>query len=84
MTAVVEDKTVTGTLHAMDHTGDTRFMWDKDKPEEVAAAKAQFDTLKRKNYLAYTVNADGSQGEVIREFDPEAQAIIMSPQLVGG
>jgi hypothetical protein len=43
-----------------------------------------FDTLKEKRYLAYTVSEDGTKGEVIREFDPEAGAIIMAPQVVGG
>lgn len=84
MTTLQEGTKITGTIHAMDETGDTRTMWDRDKLAEVEAAKAQFDALKAKGYLAYTVQDNGTKGEVIREFDPNAQAIIMSPQLVGG
>jgi len=72
------------TLHAMDSTGDSRFMWDPTNADEVAGAKAQFDALKKKGYLAYTVDESGNKGQVIREFDPNAAATIMVPQLVGG
>lgn len=73
-----------GTLHVLDHTGDTRTIWNPENQDEVDAAKATFAKLKKKNYLAYTVNEKGDKGEVIREFDPTAGRIIMSPQLVGG
>jgi len=72
------------TLHVMDSTGDSRFMWTPGNADEIAGARAQFDALKKKGYLAYTVDEDGAKGEVISEFDPEAGAIIMVPQLVGG
>lgn len=77
-------ETAKSTLHVMDGSGDSRFLWSKDSEAEVAAARAQFDVLKSKGYLAYTVDESGSRGEVIREFDPNAQAIIMAPQTVGG
>lgn len=79
-----EQRVTTHTLHVMDHTGDTRLTWASGAEAEVAAARAMFDELKGKGYLAYTVQADGKPGEVIRRFDPDAEAIIMSPQLVGG
>ena len=72
-------------LHVMDHTGDTKLVWDGDAGPEVEAARDMFNTLKEQGYLAYSVDpADGSKGEIIREFDPTAEAIIMSPQLQGG
>ena len=72
------------TLHVLDRTGDTKVMWSPDSPDEVAAAKATFDSLKAKGYLAYTVDDDGSKGEVIQKFAKTAGRIIMAPQLVGG
>ncbi len=73
------------TLHVLDQTGDTRTMWDPNVDEEVKAAKAQFDSLKKKGYLAYRVDPDtGNKGQVMREFDPKAGKIIMQPQMVGG
>jgi hypothetical protein len=68
----------------LDHTGDTRMMWDPDVKDEVDAAKATFDKMKKKGYLAYTVKKDGEPGEVVQAFDPKAGKIIMTPQLVGG
>ncbi len=85
MTATETEQRTQHALHVMDHTGDTKLVWDGDAGPEVEAAREMFDKLKGDGYLAYTVNpADGSKGDVIREFDPSAQAIIMSPQLVGG
>lgn len=84
MTTMQENEIQSNTLHVMDSTGDSRFMWDPEKADEVVGAKAQFDALKKKGYLAYTVDESGNKGQVIREFDPAAAAIIMVPQLVGG
>jgi hypothetical protein len=71
-------------LAAMDKTGDSKFMWDPKNKDEVAAAKAQFDALKKKGYIAFTVDKKGDKGEIIREFDPELEKIIMTPPIAGG
>lgn len=87
MTIVVEPaavQTQEHVMHIMDSTGDTKVLWSVDSPEEVKAAKKTFDSLKKKGYLAYTVDGDGGKGEVIREFDKTAGRIILAPQLVGG
>ena len=75
---------MTSTLHIMDRTGDTRIEWDRNSPAEVEIAKKAFDAAKDKKYLTYRVGADGSRGELIREFDPRAERIIATPQTVGG
>lgn len=72
------------TLHIMDATGDNRVLWSTDNPNSIEIARAAFNAAKEKGYLAYTVDEGGSKGEVISEFDPQAGAIIMAPQLVGG
>lgn len=72
------------TLAVLDRTGDTRLEWDPERRDEVDAARKMFAELKAKRYLAYRCDADGNRGEVIREFDPEAERIVMTPQLVGG
>lgn len=81
MTTMIEEQ---GTLHIIDHTGDTKVMWSKDNPDEVDNAKATFDRLKKKGFLAYKVNSKGEKDEVIQSFDKTAERIIMSPALVGG
>lgn len=88
MTATADEITVPaghGLMHELDKTGDTRVMWDKGNADEVKAARAQFSALTKKGFIAYrAVGKKGEQGEVIREFDPEAERIILVKQLVGG
>lgn len=55
-----------------------------DDIAELTAAQAAFDAAKAQGNLAYKMDADGSNAEVIREFDQTAERIVMSPQLVGG
>jgi hypothetical protein len=69
----------------MGEVGDTKHIWDKNKPEEVEAARALFNALTAKNYKAfYATDKDGKKGEPMKTFDPDAERIIMSPQVVGG
>lgn len=73
-----------GVLCIQDMTGDTKVMWDAKNADEVAAAKAQFDTLKAKGFLAFGVKKDGEKAERIKAFDPEMEKIIMSPPPISG
>ena len=82
-TAVLEMKE-SGVLCCMDETGDTRMQWDKSNPAEVAKAETRFNELRKKGYMAYTVNSKGDQGTVIDKFDPSAERIIMHSQMIGG
>ena len=74
-------------LSIADPSGDTRLMWAPGNADDVAAAKAAFDTAKGKGMLAYAVDAMSGErtGEVIREFDPQAgKLIMMTRQTAGG
>jgi hypothetical protein len=71
-------------LSVMDNTGDTKYIWDIDNQVEVDIAEETFNSLKAKNYIAYTVGRSGKKGEVIKDFDPELGKIIMIPPVVGG
>lgn len=73
-----------GTMVRLDHTGHTEVKWDPDNEIEVASAKASFDVAVGKGYLAFKLNADGSTGEQIRTFDPNAKQIVLRPQFRGG
>lgn len=73
-----------GEMAIMDRTGDLKIMWDSERPEEVAAARKQFDELTGKGYAAFAVDRKGEKGELIRRFDPEVEKIILAPQLKGG
>lgn len=88
MTAAVTEITVPeghGLMHELNPTGDTRVMWDKGNKDEVDAARTQFNALRKKGFMAYRAEGkEGARGEVISEFDPEAERIILVKQLVGG
>lgn len=72
-------------MEVMDGSGDTKSIWDPENEDEVAAAKAQYDTLVKKGYRAFAVSGkDGEQGEQMDKFDPKAGRMIMIPAMAGG
>lgn len=72
-------------MAVMDHTGDTKVIWDPDNADEVAAARAQFEALRKKGFAAFRVRGkDGEKGAQITAFDPQAEKLILVPQMVGG
>jgi len=74
-----------GEIVILDESGDTKIIWDSDKPEEVENAKETFNRFKKKSYVAFkVVGKEGTKGEQLREFDPSADRIIFSPPITGG
>lgn len=74
-----------GELVKMDDTGDTKIMWSKDNQDEIDNAKRTFDDLRKKGFTAYSVKGkNGEKNEIIRDFDPDSEKIIMAPQMQGG
>lgn len=74
-----------GLMSTLDRSGDIRVMWDRTNADEVQSARRQFDQALKDGFLAY--RAEGKQGErgtQIRQFDPEAERIILVKQNVGG
>jgi hypothetical protein len=72
-------------MECLGREGDTKMLWDTDKPDEVEAAKKQFDFLKGKGYVAFKVDKDGKQlTERVTAFDGTLGRIIMLPQYAGG
>jgi hypothetical protein len=70
----------------MNQEGDTKLIWNRSNTDEVENARATFDRLtKNLKYAAYSVKGkDGEKGEVLREFDPNAERIIFAPPMIGG
>jgi hypothetical protein len=71
-------------LCIMDHTGDTKTLWDPNSPDEVAAARRTFSDMKAKGYIAYRVAETGKKAEIMGVFDPEAGKVILAPPMRGG
>lgn len=73
-----------GEMSVTGRPGDTKMTWDPENADEVAAARKHFNELRAKQMLAFSVQKNGTKGEQIHEFDPEAKAIIMTPRISGG
>ena len=81
----------------LSENGDDRLVWDAGDPRQIKDAIRKFDEYVSKGFLAFLVNDDGSQGEMINEdswqrmdvrqreeilFKP--QEITFVPRMVGG
>jgi hypothetical protein len=73
-----------GELMELDRTGDTRLQWDPNEKDQVEAAKKKFAELKAKGYRGFSVNKKGTKGDILDDFDPHEERILMVPQMVGG
>lgn len=72
-------------ISVMDSTGDTKLIWDRNNADEVENARRTFADLKKKGHAAFRVTGtDGAKGEQLHEFDPNAERMIMVPQMRGG
>jgi len=72
------------TLRILDSSGDRRLVWRKESDDEVKEAKKAFREALAKGALAYKVDNDGERSKQIREFDPEAEEIVVMPMVTGG
>ena len=68
--------------------GHAKLAWDKNDPKDVEIAREEFKKAKASGYAAYRVDPKdpkgNTKGEILTEFDPNAEQIIMLPQLKGG
>lgn len=78
------DQSVQHIMEVMDSSGDTKITWDPTNEHETECAEAHFNSLVKKGYRAFAVNAQGEKSRLVTEFDPNLRAIIMVPRIVGG
>jgi hypothetical protein len=71
------------TQIAMDHTGDTRHMFDPADARAVAEAERRFKELTGAGFTAAKRLGDGRTA-VLRSFDPTAEETLFIPRLQGG
>lgn len=83
-TAVLEEEQQ--QMRIMDPVaGDLKINWDKNKPDEVATARAAFEKAKKRGLLMYKTTRFGAKtGTQLHEFDPKAEKIVGMPPMVGG
>jgi hypothetical protein len=73
-----------GRLRVLDKGGDKEIPWTPGDREQLDDARCVFETLLRAGYQAYSLEADGRTGEVLRRFQPAAHEIVLAPRFVGG
>lgn len=71
-------------LAVMGVEGDVKTIWNPQNTDEVENARETFKSFRAKRYLAFRVTGDGSQGEQMNEFDPNASKMILVPPMAGG
>lgn len=71
-------------LSELNHTGDTKTLWNPDNETEVEIAKHAFNEFRRKGFSLFRVDTEGGKGKLMTEFDPEAAKMIAVPRIVGG
>jgi hypothetical protein len=75
-------------MNILDQTGHTTHGWDANNAGEVAIAKDAFDAAVKRGYNAFRVtegkDGESRRGERMTTFDPDAEKMILMPQLQGG
>lgn len=64
--------------------GDERLVWDRDNGREAKQAKKRFLDLIKQGYTAFSVDLDSQKNRKIKEFDVDAEEILMVPEVVKG
>jgi hypothetical protein len=71
-------------LSVLNERGDTKVTWDPANKTEVEIAEKKFNELVvHKGYAAYELQKN-DQGIALREFNPRAERIYLTPRTVGG
>ena len=68
----------------MNHSGDSRHLFNPSQPSDVAEAASRFDALRRRGFSAVGFESGNEQGKVLHRFDPSVERTLFIPQLRGG
>ena len=66
-------------MKILSEKGDERLTWDKENGKEGIEAKHRFEKLLKDGYKAYSVDPGGRKNHRIKEFDVDAEEILMVP-----
>lgn len=71
-----------GELRILGPNGDERVSWDVECKEDVQAAERIFAERMLNGFLAFRM--DEGNSAILKEFDPKAKRILLSPPIGGG
>lgn len=83
-TSTIERPVAQGEMRVLDTSGDLKIIWSSDKPEEVQHARDTFKKMLAKGYSAFSVKKNGDPGQRLDSFNPDIEAMILVPRIVGG
>jgi hypothetical protein len=73
-----------GTLTVLGSRGDTQVRWDQTSEASVNKARKAFERYLASRFLAFSTPPSGGDATLIREFDADADEIILTRPLIGG
>lgn len=71
-------------MKVLSENGDDRITWKKEDGRAAKQAKVKFGELLKKGYKAYSVDVNGKKNRRIKEFDVDAEEILMIPPTAKG
>lgn len=71
-------------MQIMDPTGHTEITWNPEDADEVRMAREMFESMRERGHSIFRINPNGNRGARVTTFDPEAEKLLVVPQLVGG
>jgi len=71
-------------IRVLSTSGDDRYAWDKRFLDQVHEARDEFYAMRKKGYAAYLPGKGGGRGQLITEFDPDAEEILFVGPVQGG
>ena len=81
---VKTQKVAKSVLKILTDEGDERLVWDRDNGREAKQAKKKFLDLLKQGYTAFSVDQGSEKNRKIKEFDVDAEEILMVPGTVKG
>jgi len=83
---MLEEPETNHMLHIIDKFyGDKRLIWRADDKESKAKAIEEFKERLKKGWLAFKVDPDNpGKGTLIKDFDENAEKIVLTPPVAGG
>lgn len=70
-------------LRILARAGDVKMSWNSGNEKEVATARETFEKKIKEGWAAFKEKF-GSKGEKIKNFDPDAERIVLVPPISGG
>ena len=75
----MESVAIKRIMNILDHTGHSELEWDANDEIQVASMKKKFKEMIDKGYSAFKVDPKTKKSIKLKEFDPLAEEITMTP-----